>query len=231
MSESLEHGLARLDRQLRHLAGLPPIAGGAIASAEFLLSRINDVVSDWSPGSGGGTADFLPETDNTYDLGSFPIQDQPGNAEKAWSRLFAHDIYVVGGGDTNIVDTSGVVVNRADASVGVPTTSAYFQAGALTWWNGAASVAGYAGVYIASRTSSPHTQIAFGLSDDSNDEQDVILDSARQFYPDVDNTGSLGIVGKTWGDIYATLPTSDPGGGGMWVNAANHNAVTIGSGA
>lgn len=204
---------------------------GWLTSSGMFDANGNQIVGGSSFDASAVPSAVIPSADNTYDLGSFPIQGQPGNAEKAWSRLFAHDVYVVGAGDINIVDTSGVIVNRADASVGVPTTSAYFQAGALTWWDGAASVAGYAGVYIASRTSSPHTQIAFGLSDDSNDEQDVILDSARQFYPDVDNTGSLGIVGKTWGDIYATLPTSDPGGGGMWVNAANHNAVTIGSGA
>src|SRR6185295_5962672 len=50
MSESIERGLQRLENNLRRLASLPEIAGGAPTSTESSLERINEIVSNWTPG-------------------------------------------------------------------------------------------------------------------------------------------------------------------------------------
>ena len=52
-------------------------------------------------------------------------------------------------------------------------------------------------------------------------------------------TGATGATGATGPTTFAQIealdmstgPTSDPGGGKVWINPANHNALTVGSGA
>lgn len=75
MSQSLEAGLRQLEQELRRVASMPPISGGAPISAESALEQIIEVVSNISPSGGvpdlsAIAEDVLPATDATHDLGS-----------------------------------------------------------------------------------------------------------------------------------------------------------------
>lgn len=212
------------------ISGLTASAG-ADTTAEIAASE-GGTNKKWTVaqirGNGGGGSPGGSDTQVQFnDGGSFG-----GDAGLTYDKTT--DALSVGGdSDDNLTKITPTNIRKeVNAATSDITVNASFWIDSYpTYWDGAASVQGNVLAFAYANTNAPHMELHFELSDDQFTYVDVILDSQRQFYPDTDDTGSLGKAGNTWGDIYATLPTSDPGNGGMWVNAANHNAVTIGSGA
>lgn len=55
MAQSAEQSAQSILERMRALAGLPPIAGGSgVASLEWTLGKIYEVVANWTPSEGGG---------------------------------------------------------------------------------------------------------------------------------------------------------------------------------
>lgn len=110
---SLEKGLQELEQELRRVASMPPIAGGAPLSAEYALERIIGVVSNISPSGGAAdlsaiAEDVLPADDSSKDVGS---------AAKRWAEgHFAQAVYVGLQSSGHAVYEAGIELNSAPAT-------------------------------------------------------------------------------------------------------------------
>lgn len=170
--------------------------------------------------------DLWPSADDTYDIGS---------TTHRWSEGHFSDLIRIGlnpNAQTNPNGRSFVLANDFSLESYIPAENDYDTAPNIiqkSYYFPLSGVLSFHIVQLWTDIDSPSgTTWRWNIQVGSHT---IVFNQDGGVYPSTDNTGSLGISGNTWGDIYATLPTSDPGNNGMWVNAANHNAVTIGSGA